>query len=127
MNVLKRVLIKFTVIIVLLAGTGFGGWTWFSLNYGYSDGEHTGYIQKFARQGWVCKTWEGEMIVTSHIGAAPVIFPFSVRDEIIAKEIEAVIGKRVALRYSQHIYVPTRCFGDSDYFISSLRVVEDLK
>jgi len=30
----------------------------------------------------------------------------------------------VALYYEQHINVPSSCFGETEYFITSLRVIE---
>ena len=42
----------------------------------------------------------------------------------MAKQIEAVVGKRVALHYEQHINVPTSCFGETEYFVTGLRVIE---
>lgn len=124
MQIVKQVFLKIAFIIVLMAVVGFGGWTWFTLTYNYSDGERAGYIQKFSRKGWVCKTWEGEMSMINYPGAAPEIFRFSVRADKTAKEIEAVVGKRVALHYEQHINVPSSCFGETEYFITSLRVIE---
>ena len=37
--------------------------------------------------------------------------------------IEAVVGKCVALRYEQHINVPTSCFGKTEYFVIGLRMI----
>ncbi|MEK7758956.1 MAG: hypothetical protein AAB304_05050 [Pseudomonadota bacterium] len=124
MHIVKQVFLKFGIVIVLMAIIGLGGWTWFTLSYNYSDGERAGYIQKFSRKGWVCKTWEGEMSMINYTGAAPEIFRFSVREDKMAKDIEAIVGKRVALHYEQHVNVPTNCFGETEYFITSLRVIE---
>jgi hypothetical protein len=38
--------------------------------------------------------------------------------------IEAVVGKYAALSYEQHINVPTRCFGEIEYFVTGMRVIE---
>jgi hypothetical protein len=124
MHILKKVFLKIGIIIVLMAVLGFGGWTWFTLTYNYSDGERAGYVQKFSRKGWVCKTWEGELALVNLPGAMPEIFQFSVRDAKIAADIEAAVGKRVALRYEQHINVPTRCFGETEYFVTGLRIID---
>jgi hypothetical protein len=123
-HIVKQIFLKIAIVILLMAVLGIGGWTWFSLTYDYSDGERAGYIQKLSRKGWLCKTWEGELSMINYPGAAPEIFHFSVRDDRIAKEIEAVVGKRVALRYEQHINVPSRCFGETEYFITGVRLIE---
>ena len=121
---LKHVFPKIASVAILMALLGLGGWTWFTLTYNYSDGERAGYVQKLSHKGWLCKTWEGELSMINYPGAAPEIFHFSVRDDMMARNIEAVVGKRVALRYAQHINVPTSCFGDTEYFITGLRVIE---
>src|SRR5260370_23408240 len=38
----------------------FGLYTWAALTWSYSRGERAGYVQKFSRKGWGCKTWAGE-------------------------------------------------------------------
>jgi len=124
MRIVKQVFLKIAIVVILMVMLGFAGWTWFTLTYNYSDGERAGYVQKLSRKGWVCKTWEGELSMINYPGAAPEIFHFSVRDEKMAKDIEAVVGKRVALSYEQHINVPTSCFGETEYFITGLRVIE---
>jgi len=124
MHILKQVFLKIGVVIVLMAVLGFGGWTWFTLTYNYSDGERAGYIQKFSHKGWLCKTWEGELSMINYPGAAPEIFHFSVRDDKTAKDIQTAVGKRVSLHYEQHINVPSSCFGESEYFVTGLRVIE---
>ncbi len=124
MPILKQVFLKIGFIIVFLAMLGFGGWTWFSLTYNYSDGERAGYVQKLSHKGWICKTWEGELALVNLPGAMPEIFHFSVRDDAVAKRIQQSVGKRVALSYEQHIGIPTTCFGDTQYFVVNIQVVE---
>lgn len=121
---LKRSIFGILLLLIVLAVAGGGLWTWFSLNYNYSDGERAGYVQKFSRKGWVCKTWEGELALVNLPGAMPEIFHFTVHDEAVARRIQDAVGKRVALTYEQHIGVPTTCFGDTQYFVVDVRVVE---
>lgn len=119
-----RVAIKIIAGIVLVLVLGFAAWTWITLSYNYSVGERAGYVQKISLKGWLCKTWEGQLSMINYPGAAPELFVFSVRDEAVAKRVEASVGKRVALTYAQHIGVPSRCFGDTQYFITDVRVIE---
>jgi hypothetical protein len=98
------------------------GWVWLTLHWSYAEGERTGYVQKLSKKGWLCKTWEGELSMVALPGAAPEKFEFSVRDEEIAKQIDAVMGKRVSLKYEQHKGLPTSCFGETDYFVTGLKV-----
>lgn len=110
--------------IALVAATllVFVAYTWAMLHISYSDGERAGYLQKFSTRGWICKTWEGEILLTSMPGAIPEKFEFSVRDENVAKQLTAATGKRVVLSYSQHKGVPTQCFGETEYYITKVQL-----
>lgn len=99
-------------------------YTWSSLTWSYSAGERAGYVQKFSKKGWVCKTWEGELAIVSIPGTLSEKFFFTVRDDAVAQRINQSLGKRVALSYHQHKGVPTSCFGDTEYFVSDVKVVE---
>ncbi|NVD74381.1 hypothetical protein D0T25_27970 [Duganella sp. BJB488] len=100
----------------------FAAYTWVMLHVSYSDGERAGYLQKFSSRGWVCKTWEGEILLTSMPGAIPEKFEFSVRDDGVAQQLMAATGKRVVLSYAQHKGVPTQCFGETEYYITKVQV-----
>lgn len=95
----------------------FALYTWFTLSWSYSDGERAGYLQKFSKKGWLCKTWEGEILLSSMPGAIPERFAFTVRDDAVAKQLQASMGQRVQLSYEQHKGVPTTCFGETEYFV----------
>lgn len=99
-------------------------YTWIVLSWSYSSGERAGYVQKFSNKGWVCKTWEGELAMVSMPGTMSEKFLFTVRDDAIAQQINQSLGKKVVLTYEQHRGIPTDCFGDTEYFVSSLRQVE---
>lgn len=92
----------------------------FMLNWSYSEGERAGYLQKFSHKGWICKTYEGELAMSTVPGTAPIIWNFSVRDEDVAKEINAQLGKKVVLHYHEYRYLPTNCFGETDYFVDAV-------
>jgi hypothetical protein len=94
------------------------------LNWSYSEGERAGILQKFSLRGWVCRTYEGELAMSIVPGVTPIVWDFSVRDEAVARQVEAAMGKRVALHYHEHRGIPTRCFGDTSYFVDSVRVME---
>ena len=100
-------------------------WVWLTLHWTYSEGERAGYVQKFSRKGWLCKTWEGEIAMVTMPGAIPDRFEFSVRDDETAQQINALAGKRVVLHYRQHKFVPSSCFGETEYFVDSVREMMD--
>ena len=102
----------------------FALYTWITLSWSYSEGERAGYLQKFSRKGWLCKTWEGEILLSSMPGAIPERFAFSVRDPQLAQQMAAATGKRVLLSYSQHRGVPSSCFGETEYFVQKVQVTQ---
>jgi hypothetical protein len=119
---MKQMLLKWIFGSLVVSGLLFTAYIWVVLSWSYSDGERAGFMQKLSRKGWLCKTWEGELSMVALPGAAPEKFEFSVRDEAIAKQIDAVMGKRVSLKYEQHKGLPTSCFGETDYFVTGLTI-----
>ena len=109
--------------VVLVPFLVFAIYTWSALTFTYSSGERAGYVQKFSRKGWICKTWEGELAMVSMPGTMSEKFLFSVRDDKVADYINNSLGKRVALSYQQHVGIPTSCFGDTQYFVTAVKVV----
>ena len=116
-----KVVVGLLVVVVL----GLAGFTWLTLHWSYSEGERVGYVQKFSKKGWLCKTWEGEMALVSMPGTVAEKFYFTVRDDGVAARINESVGQRVSLIYRQHLGVPTSCFGETQYFIDGVKVVGD--
>jgi hypothetical protein len=107
------------VVLLLLAG-----YSWLTLTWSYSTGERAGYIQKFSKKGWICKTWEGELTMVVLAGAIPEKFQFSVRNNDVAARINNTLGKKVKIFYQQHKGVPTTCFGETDYFVTDIKTLD---
>jgi hypothetical protein len=105
------------VVAVLIV---FGLYLAIVLSWSYSDGERTGYLQKFSRKGWVCKTYEGELAMTTVPGVAPILWEFTVRDESVVAQINKQVGQRVVLHYEEHRGLPSNCFGDTAYFVDRI-------
>lgn len=108
--------------LIAAAAALFAAYTWVTLHMSYSDGERAGFLQKFSRKGWICKTWEGEILLSSMPGAIPERFEFSVRDDLVARQLMDAMGKRVQLTYSQHKGVPSACFGETEYFVEKVAI-----
>lgn len=94
------------------------------LNWSYSIGERAGYVQKFSKKGWLIKTWEGELAMVTIPGTLVEKFEFTVRQDSVAEKINATLGKKVSLRYEQHVGIPTTLFGETGYFIVDVRALE---
>jgi len=119
----KPLTLLFTLVVILLLCLA--AYTWLVLNWSYSSGERAGLLQKFSRKGWVCKTWEGELMLTAMPGAIPEKFEFTVRDDKLAAELSANAGKKIVLSYSQHKGLPSSCFGDTEYFAQQMQQFQD--
>jgi hypothetical protein len=117
--------LKWLGAIVILPALLFVGYTWVVISWSFSSGERAGYVQKLSRKGWICKTWEGEMALVSMPGTVAEKFPFTVRSDAIARQINDSIGAKVALTYEQHIGIPTTCFGETGYFVTAVKAVAD--
>jgi len=98
-------------------------WTAITLNFTYAAGDRAGYVQKFSKKGWLCKTWEGEIAMANIPGTMPEIFSFTVRNDSVAKELSKLMGQRVALDYQQHRGVPGTCFGETEYYVTHVKPI----
>jgi hypothetical protein len=95
-----------------------------TLTWSYSEGTRAGYLQKFSKKGWVCKTWEGELAMTTVPGVAPTLWAFTVRSDAAARQLNLALGRRVLLFYKEHRGIPSRCFGETSYFVDSVKIVQ---
>lgn len=120
----SKILRFFTIALVALLLLAIA-WLWLTLQWSYAQGERAGYVQKLSKKGWLCKTWEGEIAMVTMPGAIPEKFEFTVRDEDVAQKINGMAGKRVVLAYKQHKFIPSTCFGETEYFISDVRELLD--
>ena len=116
----KLIIAAVLIVPVLL----FALYTWSTLTWSYSSGERAGYVQKFSKKGWICKTWEGELAIVSIPGTMSEKFYFTVRDDAVAARVNQTMGKRVAVVYHQHVGIPTSCFGETEYFVVDVKSVE---
>ncbi|TCJ14661.1 hypothetical protein EZJ19_09440 [Parasulfuritortus cantonensis] len=120
-NLVIRTLVLLLVGLLLAAA----GWTWLTLHWSYSEGERAGYVQKFSKKGWLCKTWEGEIALVTMPGAIPEKFEFTVKDDAVAKRINDLAGRRVVLSYQQHKFIPVSCYGETEYFVVDIKPVDE--
>lgn len=125
-NRFKKIFIYFTLLLLIPIGL-FALYTWASLSWVYSSGERAGYVQKLSQKGWVCKTYEGELILVSMPGTQAEKFFFTVRDAGVAKKINTTIGERVRLIYEEHKGVPTSCFGETSFYVKDVQLLDQVK
>ncbi len=116
--------LKYFIWLLLIPLLLFALYTWAALTWVYSSGERAGYVQKLSQKGWVCKTYEGELILVSMPGTQAEKFHFTVRDKKVAKRIDETVGKRVRLIYEEHKGIPTDCFGETGYFVQDVQLLD---
>lgn len=120
-------ILKYSLWLLLVPIALLALYTWITLTWVYSSGERAGYVQKLSQKGFVCKTYEGELVLVSMPGTQAEKFYFTVRDAAVAKRINETVGKRVRLIYEEHIGVPTSCFGDTGFYIQDVQLLDNPK
>lgn len=118
----KLILLPLTIATIILTLAAL--YLLFVLKWSYSDGERIGYVQKFSKKGWICKSWEGELAMFPVVAMQAEKFRFTVRDDAVATRLNQSLGKKVALHYEEHKGVPTSCFGETPYYVVEVRVLE---
>ena len=108
-------------IILLIAG-----YFWIVLSWNYSAGERAGWVQKFSKKGWLCKTWEGEIALVTMPGTAQEKFLFTVWDDAVAEQINRNMGRRVSLHYEEKVGLPTSCFGETRHYVTGVSAVDEI-
>lgn len=93
-------------------------------NWSYSNGDRSGILRKFSKKGWLCKTWEGELAMTTVPGVMPELWAFTVRDDSVVTHINGALGKQVVVHYGEHRGLWTNCFGETRYFVDSVRIIQ---
>jgi len=116
--------IKYLTLLLLIPLLLFVIYIWAALTWTYSSGERAGYVQKLSQKGWICKTYEGELILVSMPGTQAEKFPFTVRSKKVAERINQTVGQRVRLIYEEHKGLPTTCFGDTAYFVTDVQTLD---
>ena len=118
---------RIVAAIIVAVALAVAGYFWVVFAWSYSTGERVGWVQKLSKKGWICKTWEGELTMISMPGAVPEKFPFTVRDDAVAEQINRLMGKRVAMHYEEKVGLPTSCFGDTRYYVTRTTEVQDIQ
>jgi hypothetical protein len=117
--------VRLTVVLIALAALA-ALYFWAALSWSFSTGERAGWVQKLSNKGWICKTWEGELSLISMPGASPEKFVFTIWDDEVAKRVEKVMGKRVALHYEEKVGLPGSCFGETRHYVTGITVSEEI-
>jgi hypothetical protein len=118
-RVLKWLVIILIPILLLVI------YTFMTLHWVYSSGERMGFVQKISKKGFVCKTFEGEQVLVTVPGTQAEKFYFTAKNEAVFNKINETNGQRVRLLYKQHKWIPTSCFGDTEYFVYDVQLLKN--
>lgn len=102
----------------------FAAFLFVTTHWVYSSGERAGFVQKISEKGFVCKTYEGELVLVTIPGTQAEKFFFTAKNKAVFDKINQTIGQRVRLLYKQHKWIPTSCIGDTEYFVYDVRLLE---
>ncbi len=117
----KIVTLRILIGLLVMSVVGSFLYTEATLHYSYSNGERVGFVQKLSKKGWLCKTNEGDLAMVNMPGQPAQMFSFTVPDDAIVGQIEALAGHRVSISYDEHRGIPSSCFGDTAYFVTSVK------
>jgi len=118
-------LFKILILAIIIPIALFALYTWAALTWVYSTGERAGYVQKFSEKGYVCKTYEGELVLVSMPGTQAEKFTFTVKDIKLVEKINNSLGKRVRITYEEHKGIPGSCFGETPYFVKNVQLLNN--
>ncbi|MBK9731195.1 MAG: 6-phosphogluconate dehydrogenase [Chitinophagaceae bacterium] len=117
---------KFLLITLLIVVVAVAGYL-LACNYTYGEGSRTGYLIKFAKTGYVFKTYEGEMNLggmnANNNSVANYLWDFSVlgSEKEVLKSLSNYEGKIITVSYKEKLKnMPWQ--GNTKYFV--YKVVE---
>ncbi|NJM24404.1 MAG: 6-phosphogluconate dehydrogenase [Bacteroidia bacterium] len=122
-----RKTLRLAIMVIIL-----GGIILFSFYYWavYDEGVRAGMVLRVSKKGMLFKTYEGQLNLNTFgalkgTSTMAESFDFSVTDEQVVKELEAVAlsGERVNLHYiKRYVAFPWR--GDTKYFVTKVERLE---
>jgi hypothetical protein len=128
---MKKKIILTTVVLFLLTCLGGGLFLLFAYGASYSEGNRTGRLMKFSRKGYLFKTYEGTLdlstISRTSQGVVASTWDFSVipDNEAVATAIDKAMteNKYVKLHYEEK-YFQFSWRGETKYFVSKVEIVQ---
>lgn len=90
----------------------------------YSEGSRSGYIKKFSKNGYIIKTYEGDLVQQINGVLTADSFHFTVKDDKIVQDITRALNnnERVEVKYKQQLYLFQALHGDTQYFVTEVKL-----
>ena len=99
--------------------------------YEYGSGEKVGFITKVEKLGWICRTWEAELIRGGLQDGSGAIggraFHFTIhKDDVLLEKVKSAMARQVEvkIKYRQDAITFCSTHNDGRYFITD---IEDLR
>ncbi|GAB4499515.1 MAG: hypothetical protein OHK0019_36700 [Saprospiraceae bacterium] len=97
-----RRIFRFTMWSLLIAGVLFGVGYYIYRTFPKSDSEQTGTLYKLSYDGYLFKTYEGQLhLIGSAMITSQSTWNFSVKDKAIYEEMQKYVGKTVKVFYKE--------------------------
>ena len=119
---------KFFKRLLFLLVILFAIYFYFQYIFTYSKGYRTGLLQKFSNKGFIFKTYEGELILSSvasnkDITLASEKFLFSVTNKDLVRQFDTLQGRNVIVHYNEKKGV-LFWRGDTRFLVDSVKIRE---
>lgn len=111
----KKIIFYLLILLVVFIGLGYG-----VLHYPISSGMRSGKIVELKRKGYLFKTYEGTLDLGS---AERLTWDFSIHDEALGEQLEALSGKYVSLEYREILF---KFFYNTKFDIVGSKVVNPI-
>jgi hypothetical protein len=117
--------LNWLILVIIIVLAMFVYWKYF---FTYSEGYRAGLLQKFSKKGFVFKTYEGEMILSSvrsnrDIAIASEKFFFSVKVEDVAQKLNQLQGEYIVVHYREKNGI-LPWVGETRYLVDSVKSVD---
>ena len=98
-------------------------------------GDKIGVITKLAKQGWLCPTWEAQIIrggLSGGNGAFGQPFNFTIEDDALAAKAQAIMDSQKEAKITYHKEAISFCRsesindGEHNFFLDSVEVIESI-
>jgi len=116
---------KILVIFLVLLIAGVAGYSWVSLHWSYSTGERAGFVQKLSKERLGLQDLGGRDGNGDDCpGTVSEKFLFHRAQRCGGRQDQCQPRKRVAVHFEQHKWLPSSCFGDTEYFVTAMQLTE---
>lgn len=124
-KVKARRLFRITMWSLLIAGILFGIGYYIYRTFPKSESEQTGTLFKLSYNGYVFKTYEGELhLIGSSMMTTQSIWNFSVKDKAVYESMQQLVGKTVKVYYKELPETALPWQGKTSFIVYKVEVLQ---